>query len=94
MPLTTIDELVSELKLRRVDFIKMDIEGAEKRALLGARSTLVTYEPQLAIATEHLLDDGEVNPLAVLKLSPSYQVECGPCVDMGSSVTPDVLYFR
>jgi len=94
VPLTTIDELVSELKLRRVDFIKMDIEGAEKRALTGARSTLVTYTPQLAIAAEHLPDDGDAIPLAVLKLSPNYKVECGPCVDMGSSVTPDVLYFR
>ena len=94
MPLTTIDELVSELKLRRVDFIKIDIEGAEKRALTGPRCTLVTYKPQLAIAAEHLPDDGEAIQMALVKLSPSYKVECGPCVDMGSSVTPDVLYFR
>ena len=31
--LTTIDEAVAELKLERVDYIKMDIEGAEARAL-------------------------------------------------------------
>jgi hypothetical protein len=59
-----------------------------------SRSTLLTYTPQLAIAAEHLPDDGEAIPLAVLKFSPSYKVECGPCVDMGSSVTPDFLYFR
>jgi len=33
VPLTTIDKLVPELGLERVDFIKMDIEGAEGRAL-------------------------------------------------------------
>ena len=93
-PLTTIDALVSELKLERVDFIKMDIEGAEKRALAGAAGTLVRFQPQLAVAAEHLSDDGESIPLVVQKLSPRYQAECGPCVDLGSSVTPDVLYFR
>jgi len=67
VPLTTVDDLVSELKLRRVDFIKMDIAGAEKRALLGARSTLVTYTPRLVIAAEHLPDDGEAIPLAVCR---------------------------
>src|SRR5260370_17207178 len=38
LPLTTIDKIVSELALDRVDFIKMDIEGAEPNALRGARS--------------------------------------------------------
>lgn len=93
-PLTTIDKLVPELKLSRVDFIKMDVEGAEKRALAGAKGTLAKYKPELAIAAEHLPDDGEAIPLLVQNLSPQYQFECGPCVDLGSAVTPDALYFR
>src|SRR5438046_1342408 len=32
VPLTTIDKLVQELALPRVDMIKMDIEGAERQA--------------------------------------------------------------
>ena len=94
VPLTTVDELVADLKLSRVDFIKMDIEGAEKRALAGSQATIGKYRPELAIAAEHLPDDGEAIPFVVHKLSPQYQFECGPCVDLGSSVTPDVLYFR
>jgi hypothetical protein len=35
IPLTTIDKLVAELNLERVDFIKMDIEAAEPKALIG-----------------------------------------------------------
>ena len=42
LPLTTIDKLVAELGLPRVDFIKMDIEGAEVKALNGARETIAS----------------------------------------------------
>jgi FkbM family methyltransferase len=37
---TTIDRICRELKLRRVDFMMMDIEGAELMALRGARRML------------------------------------------------------
>ena len=57
LPVTTIDSLVEELRLGRVDFIKMDIEGAEQRALVGARTTLTTWRPRLAIAVENLPED-------------------------------------
>jgi FkbM family methyltransferase len=36
LPVTTIDHLVEELQLGRVDYIKMDIEGSEREALKGA----------------------------------------------------------
>lgn len=45
VPLTTIDKLVAELGLARVDFIKMDIEGAEVKALAGGRATLARFHP-------------------------------------------------
>jgi FkbM family methyltransferase len=49
VPLTTIDHIVAELALPRVDFIKMDVEGAETRAIAGASDTLTRYKPRLAI---------------------------------------------
>jgi FkbM family methyltransferase len=52
----TIDQLVTEQKLPRVDVIVMDIEGAETDALRGARETIRKYHPFLAIATEHTSD--------------------------------------
>jgi len=93
VPLTTIDELVAELKLPRVDFIKMDIEGAEVPALAGAHETLVRFKPRLAIATEHKPDDEFTIPAAVRKIRADYQMECGPCLEAKGHVRPDVLYF-
>jgi len=49
VPLTTIDLLMAELKLPRADFIKMDIEGAEQKAILGARQTIAKYRPRMAL---------------------------------------------
>jgi hypothetical protein len=42
-------KLVGEWKLERVDFIKMDIEGSEPKALLGAQQTITRYKPRLEV---------------------------------------------
>lgn len=53
----SIDDLVEERGLDRVDFIKMDIEGAELEALKGATETLRRFRPKLAITVYHALED-------------------------------------
>jgi len=94
LPLTTIDKLVAELKLPRVDYIKMDIEGAEQRALAGAASTIGKFHPRLALSTYHRPDDPERIPAIVRGLWPGYRMECGPCAYANGRIRPDVLYFR
>jgi FkbM family methyltransferase len=41
----SIDQLVDELKIPRVDFIKIDVEGAELDVLHGASNTLKEFAP-------------------------------------------------
>lgn len=53
----SIDDMVVRENLDRVDFIKMDIEGAEYEALKGATSTLQIHRPDLALCVYHSRDD-------------------------------------
>ena len=94
LPLTTIDKLVAELKLERVDYIKMDIEGAEQRALQGGRETLAKYHPRMALSAYHVPSDPEKIPELVRAAWPDYRMECGPCAEANGRVRPDVLYFH
>src|SRR6266852_1368921 len=94
LPLTTIDKLVAELKLDRVDYIKMDIEGAEQRALQGCRDTLGKYHPRMALSAYHVPSDPEKIPELVRAAWPNYRMECGPCAEANGRVRPDVLYFH
>jgi FkbM family methyltransferase len=57
IPLRSIDDLVMDGTLPRVDFIKMDIEGSEFDALNGAVSSLRRFRPRLAISIYHQFDD-------------------------------------
>lgn len=56
---TTLDELVSSLGLRRVDWIKIDVEGAEVEVLKGAHQTLDAWSPQLFIEIHGTLAEAE-----------------------------------
>jgi len=96
VPVTTIDRLVSELNLDRVDFIKMDIEGAERRALAGAANTLARFRPRLEVAVNHLPDDLEVIPAVIRRAWPGYTETCMLCfVDQPTwTLKPENLYFH
>jgi len=52
-----LDSLVKELGLEKVDFIKIDVEGAELNVLEGALETLRSFNPFLSIAAYHYKDE-------------------------------------
>ena len=79
----------------RVNFIKMDIEGAERNALRGAEATLRHFRPMLVIATENLADDIEVIPSAVHGLKLGYQQKNGGCriIQYPFTMRPEAVCF-
>ena len=60
----------------RVDFIKMDIEGAEVDAIRGGSRTIATQKPRLAIAVYH--EEGNARQICELlrQIRPDYKIRC------------------
>ena len=88
-----LDDLVRELKLERVDFIKMDIEGAERHALAGARETLRSFRPRLMLDSYHRPDDMTAFRDVIRGAVPSYQYECVTCESQGNHLVPHVTFW-
>jgi len=58
-----IDEVVRELRLSRLDVIKVDVEGAEYLVIQGARETLQRFHPKLVmeVVPHHLANIKELD---------------------------------
>lgn len=57
VPQTTLDKEIARRHWERVDFIKMDVEGAELATLHGAKNILRCFRPKLAICLYHKMED-------------------------------------
>lgn len=68
--LNTIDNLIKD----KIDFIKLDIEGAEQDAIDGAKETIKRYTPILAICIYHKAEDWYKIPKKVLEINDNYKI--------------------
>lgn len=59
VPVTTLDQFAEDEGLTRLDFIKVDIEGAEEEAIRGARRTIERFKPKWSISSYHIDRTGE-----------------------------------
>ncbi len=59
---------------KRVTFIKMDIEGAEYEALMGAKKLIMENRPRMAISVYHKFEDFVTLADLVLSMHPDYQI--------------------
>lgn len=74
VPAVTIDGNLAELGISKIDFVKMDIEGAERYALAGAQSMLQKMRPRMVLCVYHRPDDPQVLEEMVMKAQPAYQI--------------------
>lgn len=72
-----LDDFVKNNNLEKVDLIKMDIEGAETKALEGALETIKKFRPKLAIAIYHSKRDLVLIPNWILDLNLDYDIFLG-----------------
>lgn len=67
----TVDSI---LQGQKVDFIKFDVEGNEKKAIKGAADSIKKYRPVMHIACYHRSEDIFELPLEVLSIRSDYKV--------------------
>lgn len=68
---TALDSVLPNMA---VDFIKLDIEGAEIPALQGARRLIQRYRPTMALSLYHRPDDLWAIPAALDDIYPGYRL--------------------
>lgn len=73
---TSLDDYFQS-NLKRVDFIKMDIEGFEQSAIDGASNIIKEFKPRLAISAYHNKEDIWQIPIKLKSLNPDYELYFG-----------------
>jgi FkbM family methyltransferase len=82
IPTVTVDSIGG-----RFDYIKLDVEGAEREALFGAKETIARYRPELLVSLYHRSEDLFALPLLMKTLCEGYDFylrrnECLPAWEL------------
>jgi FkbM family methyltransferase len=81
VPMITLDGSLAELGARRVDFIKIDVEGAEARVLQGAEKTIDRFRPAVYFEANAVClkrDDRLVEDLIGFFTAKGYEIRAVP----------------
>ncbi len=71
VPVTTVDAVLGGVA---VDYIKYDVEGSEREALLGSAETIRACAPKLLVSLYHRSEDLFLLPELVRELYPDYSL--------------------
>jgi len=70
----SIDLFVKKNEISSIDLIKLDIEGAELKALMGAKHVLSEFSPKLQICLYHKTSDFIEIPLLINSINSNYDM--------------------
>jgi FkbM family methyltransferase len=90
---TTIDQLVGDLGLTKVDYIKGDLESFEFEALQGAAKTIRNHKPKIAFTTYHQGNNWKAIRDLVLSLVPNYAWRVKGLSYLEKSPKPVMIHF-
>jgi len=76
---TTVDKFVEREQLKKVNFLKMDVEGYELNVLTGASQTIQLFKPKLAVCVYHKGNDLITIPQFIKSINPSYKLYLRQC---------------
>lgn len=92
--LTTIDDIVRDLAIPKVNFIKLDIKGAAANAIKGGASVIRRDRPVVVVALE---DGDEYWPVtnAIQSITSRHSVRCGECCGLtAGKAQPIVVAYQ
>lgn len=69
---SSLDAIVKDVE--RIDYIKFDVEGAEKEALIGCYETVARHSPALLVSAYHRSEDLFALPLQIAERFPNYKL--------------------
>lgn len=68
-----LDSFIKENAIKKVDYLKADLEGADIDFLNGARETIKTFSPKCGLVVYHKPDDVIDIPRILLECQPGYR---------------------
>jgi FkbM family methyltransferase len=90
VPVTSLDSFFSDKAYDELPtFIKLDIEGSEKEALVGAKNVIGLKHPKLAICVYHKPEDIYELTRLIYEIDPGYKFTLHQCTD---GIYDTVLY--
>ncbi|WP_295161500.1 FkbM family methyltransferase [uncultured Brachyspira sp.] len=76
MNAVTVDEFVESNNFNKIDYLKMDVEGAEINILKGSVNTIKKFRPSLAVAVYHggelFMEDFYKIPIFIKNITENY----------------------
>jgi len=90
--LLSLDDFVINNEIKKLDFIKMDVEGAEVDAIKGAENTIKMLRPKLSIAVYHNYENAFLIRDLVKNYCSDYKVFFGGCYMYEKPYRPYMLY--
>jgi FkbM family methyltransferase len=73
--LIRLDDFCKKENIKEVGFIKMDIEGYEENAIMGAKNVIKRDKPALSFSAYHRPNDKKILPEVVLGIRPDYNIK-------------------
>ena len=70
----SLDDFIEVNNIKKIDFIKSDIEGFETKALEGAKNILKIFKPKLAFCSYHSVSDEDLIEKIILDSNPEYKI--------------------
>jgi hypothetical protein len=87
-----LDDFVVQYNCSQIDFIKMDVEDAEVRVIMGAEKTIKRFLPKLSIAVYHSHENAQKIKELILDYVPEYKIVFGGCCVRKKPFRPYMLY--